>query len=163
MPYLIDGNNLAFALGAAGHDSARSGLCRLLGNLASERDWVLVVFDGPAPQGPLARQVGDPRVRAVYAAPRKADAVILDEIAACTAPRRLVVVSSDREIRQAARRRRCRDITSQQFVPVLLDAATPRPPAPPNEPDEKRHGLASGQVEEWMRLLGLTPPDEPPR
>jgi len=155
MPYLIDGNNLTHALGKADGPSDRSGLCALLAEFGQGRHSVCVVFDGPAPSPAAVQQMTPEGLEIVFAGRRKADDVICERIAACTAPRRLNVVSSDREIRRAARRRRCGSTTSEEFVLVLYRAARSQARRRPSEPPEKRRGLGPGQVEKWLREFGL--------
>ena len=62
------------------------------------------------------------------------------------------MVSTDRVIRKAARRRRCRISLSEQFAEALLDGArrASQPPAL-GEPPEKRAGLTEEQSQEWLR------------
>ena len=157
MPFLIDGNNLLFAMRKAGSDIGRGGLCRLLGDLAQRSGHrVRLVFDGPAPAGLLAEQIRDPRIEMTFSAPTTADEVILEAIAANSAPRRLTVVSSDRELRVAARRRRCIALRSEEFLIVLEKLAQPRP-ARPAEPQEKYRGLASEQSDAWLKEFGIAP------
>ncbi|MCL2701699.1 MAG: NYN domain-containing protein [Phycisphaerae bacterium] len=184
MPYLIDGNNLLHALKKAGSELPRSGLCALLSALsqrpprvAARRETVApadrrrsdgtrtahavtVVFDGPAPQGALAKQIQTPGVRVLYAAPEKADEVIVRLIAADTAPRRLIVVSTDREIRKAARRRRCTSRLSEEFIDDLLRATRPGGFTSPAEPPQKYQGLSADQTRQWLTEFGYPPEDD---
>ena len=154
MPFLIDGNNLIHALGAIGPDVGRQGLCRILQPLTRRGERVCVVFDGAAPPEQMARQFRDGPVEAVFAAPLTADEVIMELIADNSAPRRLVVVSTDREIRQAARRRRCQGQKSEQFARLLLRLANQRPHVE-HEPPEKRDGLTAEQTEAWLKEFHL--------
>ncbi|MEI7837403.1 MAG: NYN domain-containing protein, partial [Planctomycetota bacterium] len=103
MPYLIDGNNLLFALAQAGVYVERGGLVELLEGLAArENQHVTVVFDGPERGDSPRDERVDVRVKIFYAAPQSADEVIESLITADTASRRLTVVSSDHEILNAA-------------------------------------------------------------
>jgi hypothetical protein len=153
VPYLLDGNNVMHALAAAGADCSQAALCRMLGALAEAGERVCVVFDGPEPDPQLAAQMEDPRVQTAYGGPRPADELILQRIAADSAPRRLTVVSTDRRIRAAGRKRRCNVLTSERFVPLLLTAGESADrPAP--EPPEKRQGLSPEQTRRWLREFG---------
>ena len=157
VPLLIDGNNLMYAMNDAGMDVGREGLCRILARVAGSEP-VRVVFDGPPRrQGP---DVPDGAVEVLFSQRRKADDVIAELIAADTAPRRLTVVSTDHEIRRAARRRRCRTVTSEDFTAsVARRLARPkRPPAP--EPPEKRAGLTPEQTRQWLKELHLETEDD---
>jgi len=157
MPFLIDGNNLLHALAARGGPIGQVALCRRLEALAAAEGPVWLVFDGPPPAGPPAGEFDALAVRAAWSGRREADEILLRHIAASTAPRRLVVVSTDRQIRRAARRRRCKVVRSEDFARQLLQ---PAPPPGPAEPDEKRHGPDPDQADAWLREFGLAP-DEP--
>ncbi len=153
MPVLVDGNNLMHALASAGADYAQTAVCRMLSRLVERGERVCVVFDGPAPPPPLDERLAEFPVESLHAGRRPADYVILDRIASDTAPRRLTVVSTDHEIRAAARKRRCTVLTSEQFVPVLLRAAA-EPTKGPAEPPEKQEGLSPDQTRKWLREFG---------
>jgi uncharacterized protein len=154
LPYLIDGNNLIYALADAGRNVGRIGLCQLLGPLLEE--WtVTIIFDGPPPPEPMARQIEQTGITVEYSPGRPADEVVIEHIGANSAPRRLTVVSTDREIRQAARHRRCKSVTSQDFA-ILLDKLAQRPPRRgASEPAEKTDGLCGKHVDEWMKEFGF--------
>jgi len=158
MAFLIDGNNLLHAMAEAGPELGRAGLCKDLGLLVRGGQRVHVVFDGPAPPGPLARQIAAHAHGATvtYAAPRTADEVIERLIAEDSAPRQLVVVSTDRRIRKAARRRRAKPIRSEEFARRLTELADEASrPRHPLEPPEKRAGLAPDQADEWLRVFDI--------
>ena len=158
MPYLIDGNNLSFALDEMGLAVGREGLCKLLTLLLPEDPKVHVVFDGPPPPAGHAQQIDLIGIQVTYAHPHSADDLILESIAADSAPRRLNVISSDREIRTAARRRRCPSTSSQDFARKLLAlhrAARQPEPTPDTEPTEKQTGLTDEQTRQWLDEFGL--------
>lgn len=154
VPFLIDGNNLIHAVGAIGPEVGRQGLCRMLEQLTHRKERVCVVFDGAPPPEQMARQLRQGSVEAVFAAPRTADEVVLELIANSSAPRRLTVVSTDREIRRAARRRRCQGQKSDQFARFLLQIQKDRP-RDQQEPREKRRGLTAEQTEAWLKEFRL--------
>lgn len=159
MRLLVDGNNLMFALLEHLEGAGRATVCKLLGDWA-ERTGApsAVVFDGPAPDSPLAQQLGDPRIEVYYSGRRKADDLIIELIHANTAPRRLTVVSTDREIREAARRRRCRSVRSEDFA---MDLTAPPPPKTPDpEPRAKRRGPTGREKQYWREQFGLARPEE---
>ena len=154
MPYLIDGNNLMHAMSDEGVDVGRHGLCELLAVLVASDRHVHVVFDGAAPPDGVAAQIALSGVEVSYAAPRSADDVIADCIASNTAPRRVTVVSSDRQVRSAGRRRRCKLASSQDFSRPLLKLNAPDRSPGPSEPPEKRNGLSDEQSDQWLREFG---------
>jgi hypothetical protein len=156
MPYLIDGNNLLHAALEAGDDLGRLSLCEMLARNLPDREDVHIVFDGPRPPAGLARQIAATGLTVTYSPDAPADDLICREIRRTSAPRRLRVVSTDREIRRAARSRRCLGTTSEAFLASLVRRPAPDP-SPPEEPPEKREGLPEGRSEDWMRAFGLDP------
>ena len=158
VPYLIDGNNLIHALAEVGPEVSRTGLCGVLA-AALAGETVCVVFDGPQ-RMELSPQVAE-AVEAVYCPGRKADDTVIARMNADSAPRRLIVVSSDREIRRHARRRRCESVTSEQFARTLVGILGRQDrPRRASEPPEKHHGLAADQTDDWMELFGYPPSDD---
>lgn len=158
MPVLIDGNNLLYAALDADPERppSRSTLCQKLGQWARiTGEKVAIVFDGPVPRGGVARQISDPNVAVSYSgAGISADDVLTRAIESNSAARLLLVVSSDRALVRAARRRKARTTRSDAFwARVQRDLARPRPQMP--EPPEKRRGLRAGDAERWLRELGL--------
>ncbi len=163
MPYLIDGNNLMHALADAGPEVGREALCKLLKPLLAQGETAHVVFDGAKPPPGMAAQIEQTGVRVTYAAERTADEVILKWIAQHSAPKLLVVVSTDKEIRRAAERRRCKAVTSQEFAKKLLhmDAARRRPKPPKSaESRAKQRGLSEQDTRRWLKEFGLDEGDE---
>ena len=82
-----------------------------------------------------------------------ADTVIEDKIKANSAPRRLVIVSSDRRLRKAARARKAVSIKSDEFwinVNKQLDKKKL-----PREPGAKRRGLSESETDQWLDIFGL--------
>ncbi|MEX0885338.1 MAG: NYN domain-containing protein [Phycisphaeraceae bacterium] len=163
MPVLIDCYNVLHAAKPevlAGLDVAE--LCRLLARGPWREERVKVVCDGTPGPAAVTRSA-DEAVELVYAGPgRSADDLIIALIDRDTAPRRLTVVSSDNEIRRAARRRRARAWTSEEFLHRLAgnlgggaaggEAGGPGKPMPgPLDPETTRR---------WMDAFGLEPPEE---
>ncbi len=160
VPVVIDGNNLLHAARAAEALSplliGRSMLCDALGRWAEKcNERVCVVFDGPAPNAALARQIGHRAVDVRYSGVGvQADAVVAQIVEADSAARRLVVVSSDRAVIHAAKRRRARPVRSEDFwVKVRADLA--RPPPRAAEPREKEAGLSPDDAQQWLDEFGL--------
>jgi hypothetical protein len=164
MPLLIDTYNVLHTTGVLPPDLAGIGLAGLVELISRSRygqEIVYLVCDG-TPKGPAPGDA-DGRVRVRYAGPgRDADDVIARMVRQSSAPRRLTVISSDRAVGRAARRRRCRTLTSEQFLTLLARDAEqpPRPPARPLVTDI--------DVDEWMKAFDIDaehlelPPVEPP-
>lgn len=165
MPYLIDGNNLLPALADAGPEVGREGLCRLLLPLLQHGETAHVVFDGPVPPAGVAAQIEQTGVKVTWSVDRTADEIILKWIAQDTAPKLLTVVSTDKEIRRAGQRRRCKVVTSQEFARKLLhiDAAR-RKPAAPKSPESraKQRGLSEQETRRWLEEFGFAEEDHNP-
>ena len=157
MPYLIDGNNLLHAMLEVGPEVGRASLCAMLAKLIEPEQHVCVVFDGPPPPEGLRQQIDDTGVQAIYSFDRPADDIICQRIDDNTAPRRLSVVSTDREIRRHASRRRCQTIVSDEFARLLLRRlARSQRQSQSAEPPEKRHGLGENQTtDDWLDFFGL--------
>jgi len=153
----------------AGLDEA--GLCRALARTSWVRrtGGVVVVADGkpkPLPgdqTGAVLEQSPVAEVELRWSGPgRSADSVIIEMVHAHSAPRRVTVVSTDREVRAKARRRRCRVWTSEQFIHKLVEqlrqgggegSADQRPTVPPE-------GLSDAEVKAWLEAFGLEEEEE---
>ena len=97
MRVLIDGHNALFALHISGetHEQQRHALLRLVGAVAPEAVVYFDARDAPADVFSPASELG---VRVVYCKRREADAAILDEVRDAEEPRKLMVVTNDREV-----------------------------------------------------------------
>jgi predicted RNA-binding protein with PIN domain len=125
MAYLIDGNNLLGRI--APHElrerSGRDGLVgRLLAFQRVTRARVHLVFDGNPEETPTAIAVNEKFTIHHPGAGGSADDVIREMIAAQTDRRRFFVVTSDRAIRDLARKRGLEALTSEVFARELKAA-----------------------------------------
>jgi len=118
------------------------------------RNEVLLVFDGAS--GPQIdqdeRSTGRVAIRFVGPT-HTADSAIIEFVNSYSAARTLWVVSTDRQIRQCAKRRKCKVLTSDQFWDDLTKtlARSPRP----REPREKHTGLTTEETQYWLEEFGL--------
>lgn len=110
---------------------------------------IIVVFD-PGQSPPPAKRLRGKGIKVLFAPPgSKADTLIINLIRKSPYPRGLTIVSSDREVRRAARARRAKTMTAQRFARLLS-----RPKRLPlKEPTIKEKGLSSSEVEEWMAIF----------
>lgn len=159
MPVLVDGNNLMFAARAlheSGSALGRSMLCRILGEWSHRTGKrVHVVFDGPTPPPAQAAQLGGKLLTLTFGGSLSADEVIAELVRRDSAARRLLVVSSDRQVQRAARRRRAHFLRSDAFwVGMIRDLERPAPTRV--EPPQKRVGLAEGESGDWLEYFGLS-------
>ena len=158
MPLLIDTYNVLHTTGVLPPEMAGidvGGLIRLISSSRYQRQLVTLVCDGT---GPAPSSAGLPRLIAVrFAGPGgEADDLILELIDAASDRRRITVVTSDRAVATAARKRRCRTITSQAFLGHLLADAQTRP-KPPN--DRPTGLLDKKRVDEWIEQFGVDETD----
>lgn len=160
MPLIIDCNNLmhtAMPAMLAGLDEEQ--LCKLLARSPWAPGGIIVVCDGhPRPLGLTESPAAE--VELIYSGTnRTADDVIISHINAHTAPRRLIVVSSDNEIRRAARRRRCSSWTCDYFIHRLCASLQRAGKTPPTRPGKPSHiELDEHSVDAWLREFGYAPP-----
>jgi predicted RNA-binding protein with PIN domain len=165
MKLLIDGYNLLHAsgiFGPSGEGDLHGSRMALLEYLASrltapERTETTVVFDAKdAPPG-LPRQFSFREITVRFAADHpQADDLIELLIDRSTQPRQLTVVSSDRRLLRAARRRRATGVGSRQWLRQLEsgigqgDKLAVKPQA----------GAATQEVREWLEAFGALDPAE---
>jgi uncharacterized protein len=167
MRYLIDGYNLAYAMGLlrkqtspAGVEAARRDLLVwLLRYYGSETPSVTVVFDASrAPPGASGRQQHQ-GIHIFYALHEQADDLIEDLIEAESSPRQLTVVSDDRRIKDAARKRQCVVTGCLDYMEQVQHQHAPQAlPAKPTEPD-KPEGVSAEETQRWLKEFGFN--DEP--
>lgn len=160
MPYLIDGYNLLYAMGAipkrAGPHGLEKARLRLLGLLHSvygdDAAHVTVVFDAAhAPPG----AVGEEEYHGVHVrfavGHEDADELIESVIRHDSAPKQLTVVSDDHRIQQAARRRHCVVLGCLDYLDGLQRRR--HQPSTPQPKDEKRTASSAEEVQEWLKAF----------
>lgn len=99
-------------------------------------------------------------IRAVYAGPgADADSLIEQILDESSAPRRILVVSSDRRVRRAAKRRRAMSVTAEMFLTqILADRDKPRPKPFPEF--TRQIPLDRYSVAHWMETFGYGQPED---
>lgn len=150
-------------------DAGPAELAALIAAGRHRRSKAVLVCDGmPRGMGPLAHRCAELRFQVehaevIYAGPgRDADALIERLIEAESAPRRMSVVSSDRRLQRAARRRRARVIPSDDFLASLirdLDKAKARWLRPAFTTEVP---LSPGAIRYWKDLFRIDEADLPP-
>jgi predicted RNA-binding protein with PIN domain len=161
MRYLIDGYNLLHAMGLLrgkagphGLEKARVSLLgRLAGAFGEYAGSVTVVFDASrAPTG--ADSSGQYQgVHVHYTQNQEADDLIEEFIRHDSSPRQLTIVSNDRRLKDAARRRQCRVLGCADFLDQIdrqRHTAGPPPPEKSAKPDE----VTRDETQHWLREFG---------
>lgn len=153
MPYIIDGYNLLRAVQKHEEFAALTDvqLCQIVSDfLRCVRDRGQIVFDGLGP--PDKRELGGIRGVEVYFSGEhaEADGVIEQKILDNSAPKSLVVVSSDNRIRKAAAKRKATAVRAEPFWIYLCEQLEKQANRPAPEPFEKRHGITDRETDLWM-------------
>ncbi len=148
MPLLIDAYNVLHCTHTLPERYAVmdvSAMCVLIERSRWSGEAATVVCDGV--RKPTEGFYNGP-VELVYAGSgRDADSVIEKRIDTADNPRQLIVVSNDRRIIRAARRRRCRQLSSEDFLQLLVRTRLDQ------SPDAKPDTI--GTPDAWMREFDL--------
>jgi len=158
MAYLIDGNNLLGRI--APHElrerAGRDGLVvRLLAYQRVTRARIHLVFDGNPEPTPTDVPV-NPKFTIHYPGEgQSADDVIRDMIARQTDRRRFFVVSSDRAIRELAKKRGLEPVTSDVFARELKAAI--KEGKKRRELEKRTEAPSSLEVELWDEVFKSKP------
>jgi predicted RNA-binding protein with PIN domain len=164
---LVDGYNVIHASRGADYDWTHLSLEHqrnaLLTFFASRRprrpDHVTVVFDGSS--GIRPRGKAPHGLEVVFSeAGVTADEVICKMIDDAPNPRALLVVSDDRQIKNAAIKAGAKPLSSRTFLADAHKEAEKRKKAIPPEPPEKYQGPKPGDVAQWRRVFGFDEEDE---
>jgi hypothetical protein len=125
-----------------------------------QKERVRIVFDGAPPRDAVREQMAHSGVEVSFSgAGVSADEVLVEIIRTDSAPRRLTVVSSDRQVQRPARRRRCRIEESDAFARSV--AVELRRPAPA-EPNEKPVEPTADELKLWLEAFGVDNDDDLP-
>ncbi|MAC20492.1 MAG: hypothetical protein CMJ23_12605 [Phycisphaerae bacterium] len=163
MPTLVDAYNVLHVVGVLPPDLAGidlEELAELIGSSRYRGDSTILVCDGT----PKPHRVATRGVDVMFAGPGvKADDAIMRFVKRSSAPRRLRVVTSDREILHATRRRRANVITSETFLEQLAEdrrlSTSGSAKARRNDHRSNGHPADRRQVEHWLRVFGIDPED----
>lgn len=155
---LIDGYNLLRAIQNTYEEMAgidEIALCTVLSvYLKKIKKRGCIVFDGLGPPDKTAlNNFRNPQIIFSGSA-LEADDIIEKLILEHTAPKRLVVVSTDRRIKAAARKRKAKSINSNEFWAEVIKCIEKKQKHIP-EPKEKLTGLTNSEAELWLKEFGL--------
>jgi len=161
MPVIVDTFNVLHQTGVlppnlAGVDVA--GLIDLISRSRFRRSRVRLVCDGTSKLPDDTAETGQITIE-FSGHGRTADDVIASHVDRSTAPKRLTIVSSDREVQKAARRRRCSVISSEAFLKQLADDIEREernaPQQRPQRPQKFIRPLSERDTARWMREFGV--------
>lgn len=164
---LIDGYNLLHASRGTDHDwtgleleDARGAVIDFLATRRRPgRERITIVFDGASPSVSLTRS----RTRGMevlFSEPgTSADEVIMQMVTSAPNPRAFLVISDDREIKDAVIAAGAKVAGPRNFILRAEEEKEKRRKAPPPEPREKFTGVEPGQVDQWRRVLGFDDED----
>jgi uncharacterized protein len=154
--YLIDGYNLLHQVGLlsgqvgpTGLEKARRALLVHLSQcLDPVSDTITVVFDAlRAPPG-LKDTLSYRGIRVRFTRDEEADDLIEELIRRASMPQRLTVVSNDRRIRDAARRRSCAVAECVEFWDQIARQPWPAP-GPGTEEEGRQTRVGRDELEAW--------------
>ncbi len=166
MSLIIDGYNLIFSahrrhpaqLSGKEIEASRQHLISRLALYRKNRggEEITVVFDASRSEWPTRVVQHAHGIRVIYSGRlESADDEIVRLVQASPDPRRLVVVSSDAELRRAVGRLGAKTIRSTTFELQLREILDSEREPQPQEPPEKFEGLSEGEAEAWMKELGF--------
>ena len=162
MRYLIDGHNLVFAMKNSGDQlegvpvqHTAQLLCKVLQEyMHRRRERAVIYFDGTGPHD--RRFYNNFTNIDVYFSglEYEADDFIVGDVEADSGPKSLVVVSTDRKVRDAAKRRNATVIESHEFWCDMVEEIN-KPRRKTIEPGAKRKGISPSEVDGWMEVFGF--------
>ncbi len=155
---IIDGHNLLHSIVKRSEEFETLSdvqLCRVLSKflkLTGENGEI--IFDGT---GPRDKSGFDnlPNLEVFFAGlGTDADTVIEEKIKLSTAPKLLMIVSSDRRLKDAGRRRKATVIKSEDFWEQVQKQIKKKRKIN-KEPPGKRGGITEAETNQWLRFFGL--------
>lgn len=163
MHYLIDGHNLISAMPDISLDDPDDEIKLILvlksWAVARHKRVVTVIFDSGLPGG-YQQRLSTSQINVVFAPEgRTADSLLIHRIKKIPNPPEYTLVSSDRMIQAAAKRRKMLFLTSAEFAEKLVEKEKPTPKPKPTESDEP--ALSSDEVAQWLELFGPEPEIKP--
>jgi predicted RNA-binding protein with PIN domain len=159
--YLIDGYNLLFHIGLfdrrAGAHALEDARTRLLDFLntafGNAGDDVTVIFDSGRTRRRPASPVAHDGLRVQYTSRGEEADDVIEEMTACNAnPRGVVVISNDHRVQHAAIRNGAQAWSCDDFLD-RMEARMAKPPAKTPEPDRSARP-SRREVQHWLNEFG---------
>jgi len=162
---IIDGNNLLHAVRLLG-PTRGTGREKLLNDIERwagvHRHEVTLVFDGPIPHGPFARQMESQTIEVLFSGPRTADDCIVERIRQVAHPDRVSIISDDTAIQHEARHRRCRVTSTAFFIASLYPPdSVAAPHTPKDAPTDKPASISQNERDYWLESFDDGKSDDP--
>jgi hypothetical protein len=154
--FIIDGNNLLHSIYKAEESSSFSdiGLCRNLSAfLKIKGQSGEIIFDGAGPRDKSPYDNIENLEVSFAGIGHDTDTVIEEKIKVSSSPKRLIIVSSDRRLRKAARTRKATSIKSEDFWINVTKQLSKKSPV--KEPREKLSGLSESETQQWLDIFGI--------
>ncbi len=155
--FIIDGHNLLHAIPKVDESTGLISdlqLCLVVDNyLKRTGNSGEIIFDGIGPPDKTGFDNMSKLEISFSGIDTDTDTIIEDKISSSTAPKRLIIVSSDRRIRKAARTRKATSLKSEEFWNNLSKQMSIK--RPKKEPGEKRYGLSESETEKWLDYFGF--------
>jgi predicted RNA-binding protein with PIN domain len=153
MQWLIDGHNLVGQMPDLRLDDPNDEekLLEYLRRYRARTGHTLtVVFDAGQGYHPAKTQRRGGITIQFVSSGQTADQILVRRIRKVRNPQAVIVVTSDREVQQAAQQAGLRVVTSQEFAQQLL-----QPSSPPEEDEESRANirLSPDEVDEWLAFF----------
>ncbi len=151
MDLLLDTWNVLHQSGVLPADSAGigcDGLCKMIENSRWRGHKVTLICDGT----PSDEISGGVRYQTIFTGPFKsADEEIMERVARSSAPRSILVVTSDREIIAAISKRGAKHIGSSSFLRALVEDSY----KPKRKSLYRPSGLSPELAQEWREQFGI--------
>lgn len=151
MELLIDTWNVLHQTGVLPADSAgigTGGLCKMIENSRWGREKVTLICDGT----PSDEHESSVRYQTVFTGPYKtADEEIMERVAKSSAPKSILVVTSDREIIASIRKRSAQHSSSSAFLIALVEDSH----LPKTKSVRRPSGLSPKLAQEWKEHFGI--------
>ena len=157
MPFIVDGYNLLHSIqkNTEGAESINEvQLCHIIGRYVRILgDKAEIIFDGVGPpeKTPFENVYNTEVI--FSGAGTDADTIIENKINANSAPKRLIIVSSDLRIRKAAKTRKAASLKSEQFWTDLQKKIDRKRTV--KEPAQKRNGLSESETKQWLKFFDI--------
>jgi len=162
MRYLVDGYNLAHALGLIRGKVSPSGLAiirkTLLQKLSelpgADPSRITIVFDAQNLRNKIPEMEITQGFRLVFSMEREADDVIEEMIEKEKTPSGLTVVSNDNRLRLAARKGKCIPVSCLDFIEILMKKPASGKSSQLEGP-EKPDGISPDEMKKWLDHFGV--------